>query len=116
MRALLETARERVGIDKQARIDALLAELYPTSGFEEAPSAPTVESVFSLFERLNPRDQLDQIMLRLEMPAQFHPASSLRLDQREAEVVEWAKRREGGLERLDNRPNVIGFRLVCAPH
>ena len=108
LRVLLETAHDRVGVDKQARIDAVLSEIYPDRSSdnrrsqEEPMSKPTVESVLSLFERLNPRDQLDQIMLRLGMPAQFRPAPALRLDQREAIVVEWATKAEGGLEQLDN--------------
>lgn len=70
-------------------------------GNEETPFKPTVESVLSLFKQLNPRDQLDQVMLLLEMPEQFQPGSEVRLDQRESRVVTWAKQSKDGLEKLD---------------
>ena len=66
----------------------------------EASKTPTLDSVQALFKQLNPRDQLDAIMLRLNMPAEHQPSPTLSLSQREIKVIEWAKRKDG-LKRLD---------------
>ena len=66
----------------------------------EVSTTPTVDSVLALFKQLNPRDQLDAIMLRLEMPAAHRPSPTLSLSQQEIKVIEWAKRKDG-FKRLD---------------
>lgn len=111
--ALLEAAREGMGVDHQARVDALRPAFGQPEPSETATAAarssevpkspettPSVASVLALFEQLNPRDQLGKIMLWLGMPAVHQPAPALRLDEREVKVVEWAARREGGLAQL----------------
>ena len=66
----------------------------------EVSKTPTVDSVLALFKQLNPRDQLDAIMGRLQMPAAHRPSAVLPLAQREMQVVEWSKRKDG-FKRLD---------------
>lgn len=69
--------------------------LSPEPAETETDSAPTVDDVLALFKQLNPRDQLEMIMLRLEMPAQHRPSAGLTLTEREMKVIEWAKRKDG---------------------
>lgn len=67
---------------------------------ETVSSTPTMDSVLVLLKRLNPRDQLEMIMARLEMPAEHRPPAALALAQRETVMIEWAKGKDG-LKRLD---------------
>ena len=53
-------------------------------------SRPTIESVLDLFDRLNPRDQLNRVMQLIRMPADFRPPDTLELFRRQDKVVDWA--------------------------
>src|SRR5437764_1361935 len=53
-------------------------------------SRPTVQSVLDLFDRLNPRDQLDRVMLVIGMPFQHRPSDTLELFRRQDKIVDWA--------------------------
>ena len=58
------------------------------SNEEKAPA--TIESVLDLFDRLNPRDQLNRLMSLLDMPQQFRPSKMLTLFERQDAVLDWA--------------------------
>lgn len=62
---------------------------------EEAPA--TVESVLDLFDRLNPRDQLDLLMMLVKMPVQFRPPKTLTIFERQNALVDWASGASGGV-------------------
>jgi len=53
-------------------------------------SPPTVLSVLDLFDHLNPRNQLDRLMLVLEMPPQHRPPNTLSAFDRQNSIVDWA--------------------------
>lgn len=53
-------------------------------------SRPTVQSILDLFDRLNPRDQLDRLMLVVGMPSQHRPPDTLELFRRQDKIVDWA--------------------------
>lgn len=76
--------------------------MVPTAENERDTPNPSVESVIDLFDRLNPRDQLDRLMLLLGMPAAFRPPSGLTLAARQNIILDWAAATEGGLQRLNN--------------
>ena len=48
------------------------------------------DEVYELFGRLNPQDQLDRLMNRLEMPVRFRPSNNLPLAERQDKIIEWA--------------------------
>jgi len=52
--------------------------------------APTADSVLKLFDRLNPRDQLNRVMLAVGMPGDHWPPETLELARRQTKIVEWA--------------------------
>ena len=56
----------------------------------EAKAPATLETVLDLFDRLNPRDQLDRLMIVLNMPQQFRPSKMLTLYDRQNVVLDWA--------------------------
>jgi hypothetical protein len=53
-------------------------------------SSATVQSVLDLFDRLNPRDQLDRLMLLIGMPAAHRPPDTLELFRRQDKIVDWS--------------------------
>ncbi len=59
-------------------------------GTDKKNLMPTVRTVFELFDRLNPRDQLARLMQLLEMPIQHRPPDSLTLFRRQDAIVDWA--------------------------
>ena len=70
------------------------------TGGEE--SRPTVQSILDLFDRLNPRDQVDRLMLLIGMPPQHRPPNTLELFRRQDKIVDWmASAGEPGLAKLD---------------
>jgi class 3 adenylate cyclase len=66
---------------------------------EKAPA--TIESVLDLFDRLNPRDQLNRLMNLSELPQQFRPSKMLTLFERQDAVLDWAAAGPG-LEKLSS--------------
>jgi class 3 adenylate cyclase len=50
----------------------------------------TTQSVLDLFDRLNPRDQLDRLMIVLNMPVQFRPPKTLTVFDRQDALLDWA--------------------------
>lgn len=68
----------------------------------EHESSPTVQSVLDLFDRLNPRDQLDRLMLVIGMPQQHRPPDTLEMFRRQDKIVDWAiGAGEAGLTKLN---------------
>lgn len=55
---------------------------------EESP--PTPQGILDLFDRLNPRDQLERVMLLIGMPHQLRPANVLELFRRQEKILDWA--------------------------
>ena len=53
-------------------------------------SPPTIQSVLDLFDRLNPRDQLERVMLLVGLPAQHRPPDTLELFRRQDKILDWA--------------------------
>lgn len=54
-----------------------------------ADSPPTIQSVLDLLDRLNPRDQLDRLMLVIGMPPQHRPPNTLTLYHRQDAILDW---------------------------
>lgn len=50
----------------------------------------TVQSVLDLFDRLNPLDQLDRLMLIIGMPPKHQPSNTLSLFRRQDAIIAWA--------------------------
>ncbi|MFL6313344.1 MAG: hypothetical protein ACJ71W_14680 [Terriglobales bacterium] len=55
---------------------------------EDSPPSP--QGILDLFDRLNPRDQLERVMLLIGMPHQFRPANVLQLFRRQEGILDWA--------------------------
>jgi class 3 adenylate cyclase len=53
-------------------------------------SPPTIQSILDLFDRLNPRDQLDRVMLLIGMPPRHRPPDTLELFRRQDKIVDWS--------------------------
>ncbi|MEI7731001.1 MAG: hypothetical protein WCO56_15605 [Verrucomicrobiota bacterium] len=62
---------------------------------------PTIESILDLFDQLNPRDQLQRLMLLIRMPENFRPAEALELHKRQNKILDWAAGQNNGLKRLE---------------
>jgi formylglycine-generating enzyme required for sulfatase activity len=61
----------------------------------------SARSVLDLFDRLNPPDQLERVMILLGMPQRSRPAATLSLDARQNAIIDWAAHPEGpGLDAL----------------
>ena len=57
----------------------------------------SVDDVYNLFGRLNPPNQLDRLMNKLDMPVQFRPQGPT-LAGRQDEIITWGLRcRRAGL-------------------
>lgn len=69
-------------------------------GFGGSSENGQIDTCFDLFSKLNPKDQLEQIMAKLRMPEGVRPASTIALDGRFSKLVDWASREVGGLTRL----------------
>jgi len=61
---------------------------------------PSVNPILALFEQLNPRDQVNRILVLLNMPEGDRPPSTLSPKDRETEVIRWAQREPRGLKTL----------------
>jgi hypothetical protein len=64
------------------------------------PVETTKEGVRSLFDRLNPRDQLLRLMLVLDVPREKRPDDTLTIAEREEEITNWAATEGPGLAKL----------------
>ena len=61
----------------------------------------TVHSIIDLFDRLNPRDQLDRLMLMIGIPPEHRPSRELTLFRRQDQIVDWAQGEgSAGIEKL----------------
>ena len=63
-------------------------------------SRPTIESILDLFDRLNPRDQLDRVMMMIRMPQYVRPPNALELLHRQDKILDWSA--NGGDSSLTN--------------
>ena len=52
-------------------------------------SRPTVLSALDLFDQLNPRDQLNTIMLLIGLPPQFRPPEFVPVFKRQEAIIDW---------------------------
>lgn len=61
----------------------------------------TVHTLLDLFDRLNPRDQLDRLMLLAGLPAEQRPPRELTIFRRQDQIVDWAQGQgAAGIEKL----------------
>lgn len=79
----------------------------------------TIQSVLDLFDRLNPLDQLDRLMLLIGVPLQYQPPPTLSIFQRQNVIIEWAAHGDGSemanlvrgleslIERQQNRSDIV---------
>lgn len=62
------------------------------------------EEMNILLKRLNPRDQVDRLILILGMPRDVRPADTLTIFEREQEIIDWARSENGpGLPELKEK-------------
>ncbi|PIR97192.1 MAG: hypothetical protein COT91_02660 [Candidatus Doudnabacteria bacterium CG10_big_fil_rev_8_21_14_0_10_41_10] len=57
---------------------------------EHSPET-TEEDVRNLFNQLNPRDQLDRLMLFMNIPHDRRPSKFLTIAEQEEVIISWAK-------------------------
>lgn len=71
-----------------------------SEGLEQNRPEFTEESVRDLFNGLNPRDQLDRVMLIIGLGGKDKPSEYLTLAEQEEVVTHWANTKGPGLAKL----------------
>lgn len=82
-------AEETVAGKRGERFAARRCTIIPYKAADDS-SRPTIQSILDLFDRLNPRDQLDRLMLVIGMPSPHRPSDTLELFRRQDKIVDWA--------------------------
>jgi thioesterase domain-containing protein len=69
-----------------------------------------------LFDQLNPRHQLDRLMVLIGMPENIRPSSELELYRRQDKIVDWAANSSTGLRQLEKELKALIAKQAPRPH
>jgi len=91
---------------RQERFTVRRCTFVPYGAADEGP--PSVLDILERFDRLNPRNQVDRLMMVVGMPIAHRPSDTLPLYRRQDAIVDWAAGQgEPGLRKLFSALNAL---------
>jgi class 3 adenylate cyclase len=73
------------------RKEKFAARRYTIVPLTDTEAVPTILSALELFDRLNPRDQMETLMICLRMPQEHRPPDTLDVAHRRNKILDWAQ-------------------------